>query len=271
MILNAPVALRWTELFLSVGALISSSELLQIHRSLRDNGLLSWRINRLAHPSITRAIERLGVEGIFRYPGILFILAIRAGAALGVIAALWASERSLLPLLVLSITTVIVNFRSSESNDGSDQMGSIAVLACTLAEGSGTQVGKCIALTFIAAQASLAYGTSGFLKVGAKGWRDGTFIVDILQTSSFGNRYLLGFLKGKSLLAALLGCGVAYGDCAVSVAMLLPPLLCITVLFFGVVLHLGIALVLGLNTFLWSFIATYPALLWISSLIWSRI
>lgn len=271
MTLSAPLALQWTELFLAVGALISSSELLQIHRSLRDKGLLSWRINRLAHPSITRVVEKLGVEGIFRYPGILVILAIRAGAALGVIATLFASEPSLIPLLVLSMTTLIFTFRSSESNDGSDQMGSIAVLACTLAEISGTQAGKCIGLTFIAFQASLAYGTSGFLKAGAKGWRNGTFIMDILRTSSYGNKHVLDFLRNKLVLATLLGCGVAYGDCGLSVAMVLPPLLCITVLFLGVVLHVGIAFVLGLNTFLWSFVATYPALLWISSLIWSHI
>jgi hypothetical protein len=271
MILSAALALRWTEFFLAIGALISSSELLQIHRSLRSKNLLSWRINRLAHPSITRVIEKLGVEGVFGYPGILGILAIRAGAALVTIATFFASESSVIPLVVLSITTLIFTFRSSESNDGSDQMGSIAVLACTLTEISGTQAGKCIGLTFIAFQASLAYGTSGFLKAGAKGWRDGTFVLDILRTSSFGNKHVLGFLKNKLLLVTLLGCGVAYGDCGLSVAMFLPPPVCITTLACGVMLHVGIAFVLGLNTFLWSFVATYPALLWISSVVWSRI
>jgi hypothetical protein len=42
-------------------------------------------------------------------------------------------------------------------------------------------------LVFIAAQAALAYGTSGFLKVPEKGWRNGAFVVDVLKTSSFGN------------------------------------------------------------------------------------
>jgi hypothetical protein len=39
---------------------------------------------------------------------------------------------------------------------------------------------------------------------------------------------------------------------------------------FGVFLHIGIAAVLGLNTFLWSFVGTYPAVLWVSASIYSR-
>src|SRR3978361_2387627 len=93
--------LSCTELFLSLGALVSTAELLQIHHALRDEGLLSWRIHRLAHSSVTALIVKLRLEGLFRYPGVLFVISLRLLAALAVIVFIISHLSVLIPLAVL--------------------------------------------------------------------------------------------------------------------------------------------------------------------------
>jgi hypothetical protein len=268
MILDSIEMLRAVELLLAIGAAISSLELLHVRDALRDNGLLSWRIHRLSRPLVAQLIHKLGVEMLFRYPGILVLICLRFVSSLAVILCVVMGRPTIAPLVTVIIVTLAFTLRSPEGNDGSDQMSSIALLATTLSEAAGTNFGRFAGLAFIAAQASLAYGTSGFLKITEKGWRNGTFVMDLLKTSSFGHRWLLHLLENRESLATPVGYAIAFGDCAMSCAVFLPPRECIALLCFGVFFHIGIAIVLGLNTFLWSFVATYPAILWGSTHLW---
>jgi hypothetical protein len=270
MSFDSDAMLRTVELLLAIGAAVSSLEELHIRDALRDHGLLSWRVHRLSRPSVARLVDRLGIETLFGYPGILALIILRFVSSLALILCAAFGRSTTALLLILTVTTLAFTLRSPEGNDGSDQMSSIALVALALTKVAHTNFGRSAALAFIAAQASLAYGTSGFLKITERGWRNGMFVMDILRTSTFGHRGLLQFLEHKRSLATPLGCGIALGDCALSCAVLLPPRECILLLSFGVMFHVGIAMILGLNTFLWSFVATYPAILWSSMSIYGR-
>jgi hypothetical protein len=63
----------------------------------------------------------------------------------------------------------------------------------------------------------------------------------------------------------------AYGDCTFAVAVLAPPALCLIVLGCASVFHIGVARILGLNTFLWSFAATFPASCCVSTYVYTHI
>jgi hypothetical protein len=158
-----------------------------------------------------------------------------------------------------------LTLRSPQGNDGSDQMGALVLVASTLGELVGTDFAKSATLMFIAAESALAYATAGLLKVPMPGWRDGSYVLDILRTSSFGNRMILRSFERVPLFAVFFGAAVAFGDTAIAFASLLPPPVCASLLAFGIALHFGIGLVLGLNTFLWSFVSTYPAVFWLST------
>jgi hypothetical protein len=144
-------------------------------------------------------------------------------------------------------------------------MGALVLTACALGELVGTDFAKSATLLFIAAESALAYATAGFLKVPMSGWRDGSYVLDILKTSSFGNRLVLKYFERWAVFAVFFGTAVAFGDSAIAFASLLPPPVCLLLLAFGVALHFGIGLILGLNNFLWSFASTYPAVFWLSS------
>jgi hypothetical protein len=254
---------RAVELILAIGVAVSSCELLYIRDELRDNGWLSWRLHRLSHPRMARVASRIGSEILFRYPGVLVLLGARLSAAVVLIGIVISKRSSLSVLIVLTLTSLLFTLRCPQGNDGSDQMSLVALSALTLGAAVGTSFG-------IEAQSALSYATSGILKVGETGWRNGEFVTEILKTSTFGNRSVLQLVEQNAWLGQVLGCSVAIGDCVLGSAVFLPPGACLAVLTFGLFLHIGIAAVLGLNTFLWSFVGTYPAVLWVSASIYSR-
>lgn len=264
MILDAGTATRATEVLLSAGILIASLEFWQLRATLlQDHGLLSWRVQRLRHPVFASIVAATGI-GWLLGRGFSVILLIRICFASLLLWTAVDGGNDLLPLLGLTVSGLLVTLRCAASNDGSDQIGAITLLALTLGKATLSDRGQIPALIFIVAQAALAYGTSGFLKLPETGWRDGSFVSAILETSSFGNKTLAGITQRYPLVATALGWGVVIGDCALSVASLSPPPICLALLGYGILLHLGIARVLGLNTFFWSFVATFPPTFWAS-------
>jgi hypothetical protein len=264
------LVLRATEVLAATGAVVTTAELFALRSALRDDGLLSWRAHRLYHPRLARSLERLRVGTLLSYPAVLVLLGIRLLAALSLIIAAVSGRFVGPPLYLLTALGLVFTLRNSSGNDGSDQMTLIVLVALSCAQLIDTQLAGQTSVIFIAAQSSLAYGTSGLLKAKERGWRDGTYVTEILATSSFGNRTLLRLFRTNYLVRVWSGRLVAYGDCLLCVAVLLPPQACVLALALGVCLHLGIAGVLGLNTFLWAFLATYPAVIYVSSLLYHR-
>jgi hypothetical protein len=260
--------LRASELFLAVGLTISSLELFSVCDSLRDSGLLAWRVQRLRHPLMATLISRCGLDVFFRYPGVLALMTIRLLSALCLAGSIIQGYPTFWFLVLAAGTTFLMVIRNPLGNDGADQMSSITLVAAALAEGIGTEFARSAALVFIAGQASLAYCTSGALKLTKRGWRNGTFVMDILRTSSFGSRRILEYVHDGSRLSVVAGWTVCVGDCALGVCMFSPPRYCKLVLLFGVLLHLGVATIMGLNTFVWSFIGAYPGIFWASLLVY---
>jgi hypothetical protein len=258
------------QLLLAVGVAVSTLEFLYIRHELRDDGWLSWRVLRLCNPRVGSIVSRTGSEWIFRYPGVLFLLVGRLATAIILIACLVSGHSSRLLLLVLTITSILMTLRCPRGNSGADQMSLIVLTAASMAALVGTSFSIKAGLTFIAAQSGMAYATSGLLKAKEAGWRDGSFVTEILKTSTFGNRMLLRRVEQYRPIAIFLGCSVAAGDCVLGFAVFMPPVVCLAVLVFGLFLHIGIAVVLGLNTFLWSFVGTYPAVFWVSTWLHSR-
>lgn len=268
---NVHLVLRATEALAATGAAVASAELFALRSALRDDGLLSWRVHRLYHARLTRWLERLRVAILFRYPAVLVLLGIRLVAAVSLILAALFGLPAGPPLYLLTLMGLVFTLRSSSSNDGSDQMTTIVLVALSCAQFIHTELADQACVVFIASQSSLAYGTSGLLKAKERGWRDGTYVTEILATSSFGNRDLLQLFRTNYPVRIWCGRLVAFGDCLLCAAILLPPQACVLALLLGVCLHLGIARVLGLNTFLWAFLATYPAVIYVSILLYHRL
>jgi len=258
------------EITLAIQVITATAELLKLRREYSEVGLLAWQIQRLG-PKVSIYVKKLGLDFVCSYPNVLVALILRLLCAIAIPVAILFHQSILVLLFIITAINLIMQVRNSQSNDGSDQMAVVCFIALALANAINTDSSKSFALFFIAAQASLAYGTSGFLKMQKKGWYTGEYATEVLKTSSYGDKNVLEIALKRRSIAKVLGIMVVYGDCLLSLAFAFPPNICIFILFFGVFLHIGIGRIMGLNTFMWSYIATYPAILFASHAIYSLI
>jgi hypothetical protein len=265
MTIGSLQALRVSEWFVAVSSMILSAEIFKRKDLFADGGLLSWRIDRLSHPEVNHLLSRVGFETVFESRNFLRLQALRFVSAIMLLFTIGAAKPTCALLFTLVVLTLMSHFRASATNDGSDQFTLIVLIACTLAEAVGTTLAYRGACYFIAGEAMIAYSTSGWLKLLERGWQDGSIVTDILASSTYGNRSLYHLFANHRSIAIVVGLAVAAGDCVLGVAALLPPSITLLLLLFGVMFHLGIARVLGLNTFLWAFCATYAPTYFVSS------
>ena len=62
--MSSSSALQLVEFIVSVSVAVASLEIVYGHDTLRDDGLLSWRLHRLSHPCLVLC-DRLPVSGSF--------------------------------------------------------------------------------------------------------------------------------------------------------------------------------------------------------------
>lgn len=258
------------EIILAVQAIIATGELLRYYRIYKHDGLMAWNLQR-SGPKLAAYVRKLKLDFVCKYPNVLFVLIIRFLSAIALIPIILLHQSAVILLVLITVINLLMQIRNSQSNDGSDQMATVCYIALLFANVINTGTSMSCALFFIAAQAVLAYGTSGFLKMQKIGWYNGEYVIDILKTSSYGNKKALAITQKSKSVAKALGMMVVYGDCLLSVSFLFPPHICMLILVFGVCLHIGIGRIMGLNTFLWSYIATYPAIYYASYIIYSQI
>jgi hypothetical protein len=124
---------------------------------------------------------------------------------------------------------------------------------------------------FLAAQLSLAYMTSGVLRIQQPEWRNGKALLVVLRQHTYGNQicWKLGLRFPRGLQAVSVS--VLAFECLFPAAVVLPPWLLVPVLAFGVAFHLANAAIIGLNTFVWAFLGLYPAFFWCASYLHSII
>jgi hypothetical protein len=148
--------------------------------------------------------------------------------------------------------------------DGGDQMLLVVLVSAFLAHaGSGTEIAT-IALAYAAAQLLLAYGASGVAKASSGVWRSGRAIAGITDTIGYGHPRVAAIVKSHSKLSWCLCWTVILFECLAPFLIFGGRKGALALIAAGILFHAGIALVMGLNVFLWSFAATYPALLFIA-------
>lgn len=262
-------ALHGSEVLAGISNAVLAAESLAQHRLLADDGLLSWRVRRVSFNNRSRFAASKMANLLFSYPNVLVLFGVRVLLSLLLISAIVAGWPTAALLALQVFIGLLIHWRGSAGNDGSDQYTLIILIACMVAELIHTNLAATVACYFIGAQGMVAYSTSGWLKVFSAGWRDGFFVRSILSSSTFGNRTLYRYYCSIPFLATVTGLLVAVGDCALGIAALVPPPICATILLFGVFLHLGISRILGLNTFFWAFCALYPPTYFISDQLYS--
>lgn len=257
--MNDPdAALRAITMIASVGVCISGLELLSEAKLFRTGGLMSWEVSKLRHRGLQRAIPAL--RPIFSTPGISTLISISVlSASLLLIGSLPSCQGLFAGLIALTYITLAI--RSPYGLDGADQLTILTFSAIALASLSSGALAKEACLWFLTGQVCLAYFTSGAAKLSSADWRNGRALAGIMNTRIYGCSAIGSFLRQHPSSAAVISGGIIAMECAFELVLLLPEHLALVLVAAGFGFHLLAAMTMRLNTFFWSFVAIYPAIL----------
>jgi hypothetical protein len=238
----------------SLGVAISGLELLSIRREFETGGLFSSGTTA----PFRQLSSRLSANSLL----VPLLLTLQVSGALAIFFVGLSSGWSALCLLASSFSLVAARWLRQFGGDGAEQMGVIVLAAaicgvCPWPSESRVR----IAVAFVAAQVSLSYVTAGIAKLMSPMWRSGRALPAILMTHDHGVAWASACLHAWPTVALLLGWAVIVFECLFPLLILGPGWLCAATLIGGLIFHVGCALLMGLNSFIWSFIATYPCVL----------
>jgi hypothetical protein len=164
---------------------------------------------------------------------------------------------------VLVIENLIFTWRRVMGDDGSDQMSALILMTVAICVGpQSSPLLLKIGLWYLAAQCCLAYEAAGVAKLVSPLWRGGEAIPAILSTQSYGSPRIAGILKSRRPLSLMLTWTVVIAECAFPLVLVVPWPWNLIFLAWSIAFHLTTAIIMRLNSFLWAFVATYPAILY---------
>ena len=165
-------------------------------------------------------------------------------------------------LLAVTVATTLIRWRRVLGGDGAEQLSAIIFISATLALLPGSnELRVLLAVTFITAQAVLAYFTAGFAKLLSPIWRSGAAVPAIVNTHGHGLPLATDLFNRFPLLGKFAGWAVMTFELLFPAVLLLPTPGAEGMLVVGLLFHVSCAFVMGLNGFLWAFPATYPCVL----------
>jgi hypothetical protein len=261
--LTATDAIAWTTRLVSFGALIASLELLANASQLAPGGLYSWRIVGSRPGILRRPLLRSALDRLLDRPWIVAMLGMRAASCVALLVAPTRGTVAAPALTVLLVSTLLLNLRSAYGQDGSDQMTTqvVAVLWIHLFATPENRL-SALCLGYVAAQACLSYFASGVAKLAGRPWRDGSAVFLIFNTETYGIAPVARWLEPRPRIGRLLTWSVSLAETAFPLVLGVGHPACWVFLGWGILFHLTNAVVMGLNGFVWAFLATYPAILY---------
>jgi hypothetical protein len=263
IVASSDLVIRLVTALCGVSVIIRTLELLSRPNLFDSSGSLSWQLIRELCPFGDARWFRALLAGRCFY----VVLGARAVASCGLLLFAWPSL--LLPsVLIVALSSLLISLRMPLGQDGSDQMNILILIPSSLALLCHHELAKTAVLLFIAGQVSLAYATSGVSKLISPLWRSGNAIPQILSTITYGNGVAFRVLTAHSALSRIASWSVILFEMFFWCGILAGPRASLVILAIGVLFHLSCALVMGLNCFFWSFIATYPAVLFSSAYLW---
>ncbi|HEY7494630.1 MAG TPA: hypothetical protein VIH59_26460 [Candidatus Tectomicrobia bacterium] len=165
-------------------------------------------------------------------------------------------------LVTATATSMTLRWRRTIGGDGAEQLTIIVLIAALAAlVPTPREERLAYAAIFVAAQAALAYVTAGLSKLVSPVWRNGTALPAILATAGHGQAWAARTLQDCPKISIGLTWGVIILEILFPVLLLGPRPLAVATLGAGLAFHIGCAVLMGLNSFVWAFPATYPCLL----------
>lgn len=255
-----------TKFLLAAWSLLSAAEWLFNRHLFRPNGLLSWAVLRL-RPNL---ISPSGIRSYVHSEGVVIsVLLCRIAAALALLAP-YPSPADLPCSVVILFSCFYMSRRTWFGGDGSDQMGMVIAAGVAILSAGITLNDKDLVLSGVVAisgQATLAYFVAGAAKLVSPVWRDGSALMGVMKTQSYGLPSAVHFGESRPLFCSFVCWTTIITEMLFPLILIAPPAFAIGGLLCFAVFHLSNAYFMGLNAFVWPFLATYPSVIVMNSVI----
>jgi hypothetical protein len=252
---------RSITLLASIGLLISSAQFLCLTPHFRESRLFGWDIIQTTYFRKPGGPTRLVLNVLLGANGLVALLLVRVGCLIALL--VLPDHCFTLTLGILTAVVVLLvleGLRFPFGLDGSDQMMLVIFAALCLRKLVHTPVADGLCLWFITGQACLAYFASGVSKLASRSWRNGTAVFGVFNTRSFGFSALAHALHNRPLLNRGIAWSVIGFELLFPVVLFGNAIVLWVVLAAGFGMHVLCALVMKLDSFVWAFLACYPAI-----------
>jgi hypothetical protein len=239
----------------SIGVAISSLESLARRADLGPGGMLDGAAQ------LTRARWLLRFAFLASPGAALALTWARLVASGAVIVGGGNVEVARVGVIVIAVATLLLRFRTPLGIHASGTMVMVTFTAAALGLAAGTRLSLLFTLAFIAAQSCLAYFVAGASKIREPSWRTGQAIPLISSTLMWGNRSQAVMLRSHHRLALALCWATMLGECAFPLVLVVPLPVTVLLLSSAAFFHVLTAIEMGLNSFVWAFGSTYPAII----------
>jgi hypothetical protein len=237
-------------------------ELFTLKKEFDADGLFSWYVLQ----TISRATLTVGTGRSSRLVShSFFVPAVMGARALAALALIFFNKDQVLGMVcVLGViaASLIMHFRAPLGLDGSDQMSLIIFVAVGVHQifPEDAQIAQA-SLWFIAIQGCLSYCVAGTAKLTSPVRRSGEAVRRIFGTRTYGTRRSAAAVRGRDGACAALAWLVIPFDCTFPIALAFGKTGSAVYAAIGIAFHISNAVIMGHNTFIWAFVATYPAIL----------
>jgi len=232
-----------------------------------DKGLLSWNILRHYR---SRYFRKKIPDTIYSGKWFWIVLISRV-VLICIFLSLFRLELNFYSELTLALIlalTMLISFRAGFIHTGATELTSITLFIICISSFFHSPAVISLGLCAIALQTIICYAVNGLVKAMERKWRSGEYLAGIAQTTSFSIspiRTIVSKIDRKYI--GYVSVLVISFEIGFILTPFLPLPVLIGVLLIGIAFHLYNSIVMGLGTFFWVFIATYPAIIYLNQLI----
>jgi hypothetical protein len=246
------------------GVLIWTLEYLYNGEMFRNQRLYSWAILKTRWSFAARKnLLSACLDGLLSFPNVLYLLGFRAVAALLLVVFPWLEWNRLIGVGVIYISNVLLMKIRAATRRGSNTATHLIFGALFLeAIGMGTPIVTEACIWFIALQMCLLYCRCGVEKLKAPMWRDGTAMFEVANHRLYGWRPIAHYFYTRPRLVKTITWSVVLMESLFPLVLIMGYPACWFFLGWGVIFHLLNVVIIGLNSFFWSYLATYPAIIY---------
>ncbi len=233
----------------SIAVIVDALEIIIERRQYSTSGIYNFEVLRTSKRWMTNRWIAPICNILFKYPNYIFLVSIQLAVATLVISHLFPNL-SLFFVIIILMVHLLSHLRNHYGMDGSDQLQVIifASLSVFYAAPSDPITQK-FSIFFLCFQSLLSYFMSGLAKLVSPVWREGTAIVGIINTESFGNKGFAQILIDYPMLSKLVCWWVIIFECVTPILIFTGIQTAYFFMIFGIMFHLSTAVFMRFNSF----------------------